>query len=74
MSIREEVKAVKNLGEEIGYGHTMSLASALWRKALRDKGFPEHGAFVPALHHIAYDEKQNAEFKMYDDIVNKYYE
>jgi hypothetical protein len=47
--IHEEAQAVKKLGEEIGYGHLMSLASALWRESLHDKGYPITGAFVASL-------------------------
>ncbi len=72
MSIKDEVKAVKNLGEEIGYGHMMVLSSALWRKALRDKGFSEYGAFITTLPNIDYDENTEPKYNSYDDIVNKY--
>lgn len=41
-----EIELVRQVGEDIGYGHLMSLASALWRKKLRDTGAPESGAFV----------------------------
>jgi hypothetical protein len=47
--ISEEVKRVKQLGEAIGYGHLMSLASALWRESLREKNLPIIGAFYPSL-------------------------
>ena len=42
-----DIDKVKSLGEQIGYGNMMTIASALWRKSLREKGYPESGAFVP---------------------------
>lgn len=45
--IKSEAAQVKELGERIGYGHLMSMASALWRKSLEDKGWPVIGAFIP---------------------------
>ena len=44
-----EAIAVKMLGEEIGYGNLMEWASALWRKQLKDKGYPTSGAFIPTI-------------------------
>ena len=46
-NLEQEVKAVQKLGEEIGYGNMMTIASSLWRKKLRDEGYPISGAFVP---------------------------
>ena len=49
--LKTEITLVKNLGEKIGYGNLMSLASALWRKKLVDDGYPkelvESSVFVP---------------------------
>lgn len=45
--MKSEVEAVKKLGEQIGYGHLMSLASALWRESLNKKGYSRIGAFIP---------------------------
>lgn len=47
--IKRQVDVVKCLGESIGYGHLMSLASALWRKQLEESGVPTDGAFSPTL-------------------------
>lgn len=70
MSRIEEIKAVQELGEQIGYGHMMSLASALWRKDLKDNGYPEIGAFVPTISSFIkkgyYDAKGE---KNYDEYV-----
>jgi len=42
-----EIDAVKELGDKIGYGNMMSIASALWRRLLKKSGIPESGAFIP---------------------------
>jgi hypothetical protein len=47
MTREQEISEVKRLGIQMGYGHVMSLASALWRKELKEKGYPISGAFVP---------------------------
>jgi hypothetical protein len=53
MNLKEqaEIKAVKELGERIGYGQLITLASALWAIDLEDKYSPgvSEGAFVPTL-------------------------
>jgi len=73
MTQEQEINFVKNLGESIGYGHLMSIASALWRKSLKEKGYPEDGAFVPTC--IAFINKEMVEMteesnKMYDKICS----
>jgi len=45
--LRDEIRAVKELGENLGYGHLMSIASSLWTEALKEKGYPTEGVFVP---------------------------
>ena len=47
--IQHDILRVKELGELIGYGNMMSLASALWRKKLIESGTPPSGAFIAAL-------------------------
>lgn len=42
-----EVLSVKLLGESIGYGNLMEIASALWRRSAAKEGFPKEGCFVP---------------------------
>jgi hypothetical protein len=74
IKLKSEIKLVKEIGEQIGYGHLMSLASALWKKSLKDKGYPEVGAFVTTL--LPFIEKEMAEAteserKMYDDIIER---
>lgn len=48
--MNREVELVKQLGDHIGYGQLMCIASALWRKTLKDN-YPgtEDGAFIPTL-------------------------
>ncbi len=76
MNAKNEIKAVKALGEEIGYGQLMILASALWRKSLKDKGYPEVGAFVPTCLPFIGDkeilENTEKENKVYDRLIEKY--
>jgi len=71
---KSEIEAVKQLGEQMGYGHMMSVASALWRKSLKEIDIPESGAFVPTISHLIRDEdqvmtKQGMDF--YDKYVEK---
>jgi hypothetical protein len=49
MDIKTEIEVVKKVGEKIGYGHMMEIASALWRQKLRDSKTPETGAFIAVL-------------------------
>ena len=42
-----EIQTVKLLGEKIGYGHLMQLASTLWGNDLESHGYPRNGAFIP---------------------------
>ncbi len=44
-----EIRAVHELGEKIGYGNLMNLASALWAIDLESKGIPDSGAFVATI-------------------------
>lgn len=65
---RKEAASVKQLGEEIGYGNLMEWASALWRKDLKDKGYPISGALVPKIAELSEDQK------LYDMMVKIIYE
>ncbi len=71
--MKDEVRQVKELGDKIGYGHMMELASALWRKNLKDKGYPTSGAFITTLLPFIDDKetKEMAERTMnqYDKII-----
>ena len=48
---KRECEAVKDLGDQIGYGNMMEIASALWAKDLKDKyGFEmDEAAYYPTL-------------------------
>lgn len=69
MTDKEEIEAVKQLGEAIGYGHLMALASALWRKSLKEKGYPTSGAFIGTCISSVY-KKYRKQFES----ENKYYD
>lgn len=43
--ILKNMAEVKKLGERIGYGNMMAIATALWKKDLTDNGYPDSGAF-----------------------------
>ena len=69
-----EVTAVQRLGDQIGYGHLMSLASALWRRSLAENYGEKiaEGAFVPTLKMLVVEDwQENIEKanKLYDGIV-----
>lgn len=51
------VKAVKKLGDEIGYGNMMSIASALWQMELKKNYGLEEGAFIPTKASLMKDEE-----------------
>ena len=69
-NIHLEAQQVKVLGEQIGYGNMMALASALWRKSLKEQGFPVDGAFMPTLKCAINPEWLfENEIEMYDQIV-----
>jgi hypothetical protein len=56
MNREQEILAVKLLGESIGYGNMMSIATSLWRKNLRDSGYPQSGAFIGTVYQLLSDE------------------
>jgi len=65
---KEEMLQVKILGQKIGYGNLMTMASALWRHDLKKNNLPTSGAFVakigkPDRDDLNYD-------RMIDDILN----
>lgn len=65
-----EIELVKNIGENIGYGHLMYLASALWRKKLEETGVPVGGAFIPTCPSGVNDsELTEKAMKHYDKLV-----
>lgn len=46
---RYEILHVKALGEMIGYGNIMDIASVLWAEDLKRNGLPDDGAFYSTL-------------------------
>lgn len=44
-----EKELVRKLGEQIGYGNMMELASECWKESMIEKGYPTSGVFIPAL-------------------------
>lgn len=71
----DEIKEVKELGEKIGYGNMMAIASALWRKSLKDKSYPVSGAFVPTCSSFIKEEFKDLDkysTDLYDKLVSKY--
>lgn len=63
--VKNEFNRVRFLGEEIGYGNLMQLASSLWRQSLREKGYPTGGAFIPTIGKLSGDEL------MYDEYLKE---
>lgn len=47
--IKRAWKEVKELGEKIGYGELMTLASIIWASKLIDDGLPDEGAFYTTI-------------------------
>ena len=44
---KTDAEAVQSLGEELGWGHLMELAAALWAMDMRKDNLPDSGCFVP---------------------------
>lgn len=73
---KEQVQVLKKLGDEIGYGHLMALASAIWRKKLCDEHGEQYksGAFIPVVDCVVEPEhlrKMKPELELYDGIVKR---
>lgn len=63
-----EVDEVKQLGERIGYGRLMQIASQQWSKMLTEKyGISGTGAFVPAIHFQIKEEEKERLRQEYPD-------
>ena len=72
--MKGEIKKVEELGEDIGYGHLMCLASALWRKKLSETGTIS-GAFIPVTNDMIVKDSDiqkivKDEIKLYDKIIS----
>ncbi len=73
--MKSEITKVVALGEEIGYGHLMSLASALWRMKMISSGVPISGVCIPVTNDMIVKDNDiqkivNDEIKLYDKIVS----
>lgn len=44
---KTDAEAVQSLGEELGWGHLMELAAALWVLECEEDGGSDAGCFVP---------------------------
>lgn len=44
MTVEQQLKEIT---ENLGYGHSMHIISALWRAQLKEMKLPESGAFLP---------------------------
>ena len=68
----DEIRQVEELGEKIGYGNMMSIASAIWAKKLGD----DDGAVVPTLFTFIKDKHKDAvreELKVERSWVDNYF-
>jgi hypothetical protein len=66
---------VKELGNKIGYGHMMHIASALWRHDLQEFGSGTSGAFIPTLLNFVDNEVleiTKSEINKYDKLIENY--
>jgi hypothetical protein len=75
MNREQEILAVKLLGEIIGYGNMMSIATALWRKYLRDSGYPQSGAFIGTIYQLLNDDGKeiaDKELHHYDREIERF--
>lgn len=73
MNRKQEIEAVKKLGEKIGYGHLMSVASALWRQKLKETGVPTSVAFVPTIIDFikkVYKDNTIESISSYDELIS----
>ena len=66
MNRKAEILAVKQLGELIGYGNIMDIASALWAISLDKSIGYDGGAFVP----VVIDDVNSTEQSFYKNRKN----
>lgn len=69
---KTQVSLIKQMGDEIGYGQLMSLASALWRAKLKETNTPVSDAFIPTIiDFLKGEEKEMAEkeVKHFDSFI-----
>ena len=75
--IKQQAAVIETLGDSIGYGHLMALATALWRRKLKAQGLPESVAFIGVCDISIKDDRLDSvmkEVRMYDEIVKRCYE
>ena len=58
---KTDAKAVQSLGEELGWGHLMELAAALWVLECEEDGYSDAGRFVPVPICFVGDDKHKTE-------------
>jgi hypothetical protein len=61
-----EKELVRQLGEKIGYGNMMQLASDLWEEKMKENGWPTSGVFVPVLKYDVDKQKSNKRYTIED--------
>ena len=57
----KDADAVQSLGEELGWGHLMELAAALWAMECEEDGYSDAGCFVPVPIRFVGDDKHRTE-------------
>jgi len=69
----QDVYAVKQLGDAIGYGHLMDIAHELWARHLEDKGLPRRGSHCVVGYPMVKEEYQTEALNdpIYTYIVDK---
>jgi flagellar biosynthesis regulator FlaF len=79
MDLKQEIEAVRIIGETIGYNRLMGLASALWRKSLKEKDNPKNqgiDALIPTMLLFLkkeYQEIAKKETDIYDFIIETFF-
>ena len=73
--IEKEIERVRILGNEIGYGQLMSLASSLWREKLTNDF--KSGALIPTLRSFVNKDPEiekivDDDIYFYDEMIKKY--
>lgn len=58
MERKDEILAVKELGDKIGYGNMMQLASALWGVKLKEEHGFTSGQFVPTIPELVAEQER----------------
>ena len=71
MDRKSEILEVKALGDRIGYGNMMDIASALWTLELERSYGIKNGAFIPTVVTLLTEEgketsKKSLDFRLYE--------